>query len=180
MNSFEGLVATIAAAEGFWVQTSLKVNLTKEEKRLIGRPTSPRWEIDVVGYKGADNKVLVIECKSFLDSTGVRSESIVNTNSKDAGRYKLFTDPNLRKVVFSRLSTQLSERDSCKEFPELQLCHAVGKLASDDDRTTLHKHFKKNKWQLWDDLWIKDRLEQLARTGYEDEPSIITAKMLLR
>ena len=28
----------------------MKVELTKEEKRLIGRHSSPRWELDIVGY----------------------------------------------------------------------------------------------------------------------------------
>jgi len=48
MDSFEQLISEILWMEGFWVQTSLKVNLTKAEKRQIGRPSSPRWELDVV------------------------------------------------------------------------------------------------------------------------------------
>jgi Holliday junction resolvase len=38
---------------------------------LIGRPSSPRWDIDIIAYKGAINEVLVVECKSYLDSRSV-------------------------------------------------------------------------------------------------------------
>ena len=54
--------------EGLWVRTSVKVEITKEEKRLIGRPSSPRWEIDIVAYSGRDNLLYAVECKSYLDS----------------------------------------------------------------------------------------------------------------
>jgi len=37
---------------GFWVRTSVKVELTKEEKCLIGRHSSPQWELDIVSYNG--------------------------------------------------------------------------------------------------------------------------------
>jgi len=40
-------------------------------RREIGRPSSPRWELDIVAYSGRDNLLLVVECKSRLDSQGV-------------------------------------------------------------------------------------------------------------
>lgn len=72
MDAFEQLAAELLFANGWWVQTSVKVELTKEEKKQVGRQSSPRWELDVVAYKGATNEILVIECKSFLDSRGVQ------------------------------------------------------------------------------------------------------------
>ncbi len=45
MDAFEQLVAEILWMEGYWVRTSVKVQLTKEEKRQIGRHSSPRWEL---------------------------------------------------------------------------------------------------------------------------------------
>ena len=47
MDAFEQLVSEILWMEGLWVRTSVKVEITKAEKRLIGRPSSPRWEIDI-------------------------------------------------------------------------------------------------------------------------------------
>jgi hypothetical protein len=46
--------------DGYWTATSVKVELTKEEKRKINRPSSPRWEIDVVAYKGSTNELLAV------------------------------------------------------------------------------------------------------------------------
>jgi hypothetical protein len=56
---------------GVLVRTSVHVKLTKPDKVQIGRPFYPRWELDVVGYRGWDNVLQVIECKSYLDSRGV-------------------------------------------------------------------------------------------------------------
>ncbi len=42
MDAFEHLVSEILWAQGYWVRTSVKVALTKEEKVAIGRPSSPR------------------------------------------------------------------------------------------------------------------------------------------
>ena len=89
MDSFENLIASIMEKDGFWTKTEFKVDLTKEEKREMGRPSSPRWELDVLAYKASTNEVLVIECKSYLDSTGVGSDAFTNPESKDATRYKL-------------------------------------------------------------------------------------------
>ena len=72
MDAFEQLVSEILWMEGLWVRTSVKVLITKDEKRLIGRPSSPRWEIDIVAYSGRDNLLYAVECKSYLDSRGVR------------------------------------------------------------------------------------------------------------
>lgn len=53
MDSFESVVSTILERDGYWVKSTFKVGLTKEEKREIGRPSSPRWELDLVAYKGS-------------------------------------------------------------------------------------------------------------------------------
>ena len=63
MDSFELVVASILEREGYWVRASYKVELTKEEKRSIGKPSAPRWEIDVLAYKASTNELLVVECK---------------------------------------------------------------------------------------------------------------------
>ena len=80
MDAFEQVVASILQRKGYWTQTSVKVELTKEEKRAIGRPSSPRWELDVVGYRGSSNELLVVECKSYLDSYGVRASAFDGTD----------------------------------------------------------------------------------------------------
>ena len=39
MDAFETVVSEILWRDGYWVQNSLKVDLTKEEKLAIGRPS---------------------------------------------------------------------------------------------------------------------------------------------
>ena len=68
---FESVVATILKRDGFWVRTSLKVKLAKEVQREIGWPSSPRWEIDIVGCRPGDCLLRMVECKSCLYSRGV-------------------------------------------------------------------------------------------------------------
>ena len=102
MNSFEEVIGAILSAKGFWVRHSFKVDPSKEEKRRIGRPSSPRWELDIVAYKGATNEIFAVECKSYLDSTGVRFQDLSGFNQKYAGRYKPFNHLVLCDVVFSR------------------------------------------------------------------------------
>ena len=95
MDAFESLVSMILRHEGYWTTPSFKVELSKREKRSIDRASSPRWELDLVAYKGSTNELLVVECKSFLDSTGVNFRKGFEPDR----RYKLFTDRKLRTVV---------------------------------------------------------------------------------
>lgn len=148
MDSFESMVAMLLEREGYWVKSSFKVDLTKEEKRIIGRPSSPRWELDLVAYKGLTNELLVVECKSFLDSPGVRFRGFDGSDEKDAKRYKLFNEPILRETVVNRLVLQLIESGSCADSPSVILCLAAGKFASENDRIKIKAHFTDKGWRV--------------------------------
>ena len=141
MNSFEEVVGAILSAKGFWVRHSFKVDLSKEEKRQIGKPSSPRWELDIVAYKGATNEIFAVECKSYLDSPGVRFHDLSGSKQKNSRRYKLFNDLTLRNVVLSRLTAQLREAGSCPSKPTIRLCLAASRIASDADREQLYSYF---------------------------------------
>lgn len=180
MNAFESLVAMLLRRDGYWVQPSFKVELTKEEKRRIGRPSSPRWELDLIAYKGKGNELLVVECKSYLDSPGVRFKGVDGSDAKHAVRYKLFNEDTLRKIVLDRLVTQLVGSGACADSPSVRLCLAAGKIATKDDRSKLRKHFERKRWLLFDDEWLHDRLETVSESGYEDEIATIVAKLLMR
>ncbi len=169
---------TIFENKGYWVKTSFKVDLKKEEKRRIGRPSSPRWELDVVAYKGGNKEILVIECKSYLDSPGVNADGLKNGKYKE--RYKLFNEQTLREVVFARLLSQLVESGSCSEDTTVRLCLAAGKVVSKADREELSEHFGSKGWNFYSDEWIRDELVNLSNGGYENEVSIVTTKILTR
>ncbi len=55
MDYFENLVKRLFESEGYRVKQSVKVNLTKSEKKELGKPGIPRPEIDLVGYKPLEN-----------------------------------------------------------------------------------------------------------------------------
>ena len=180
MDAFETLVAEILWAEGYWVRTSVRVNLTKEEKVLIGRPSSPRWELDVVGYRGRDNVLQVIECKSYLDSRGVTLAALSDPAAAADSRFKLFVDDALRGVVLNRLHTDLAAIGACAADAKVQLGLACGRIATENDRAGLQALFKQRDWQLFEDKWLREQLHKMAKRGYENEVSAVVAKLLLR
>lgn len=180
MDAFEQVVGEILWREGYWVRTSVKVDLTKEEKRAIDLPTSPRWELDIVAYRARDNHLKVVECKSYLDSPGVKLGGFDANNKKESSRYKLFNKPKLREVVFGRLRPQFADSGACLPNSTVTLCLACGRIATDSDREGLRKHFAEQGWELLDEAWLRDRLNHMASGGYENQVSAVVAKLLLR
>ncbi|MFN7843512.1 MAG: hypothetical protein ACK5YR_25645 [Pirellula sp.] len=178
MDSFESIVATILERDGFWVRTSMKVELTKAEKREIDRPSSPRWEIDVVGYRAGDNLLRVVECKSYLDSGGVNI-SAFDTTSKFSGRFKLFNEPTTREVVFRRLVAQLVASKAITPNPKIELCLAAGKIVN-GNVDPIRSHFQAMGWLLFDPEWLRQKLLNIAADGYDNAIAAVTAKLLLR
>ena len=63
MDYFEAIIKTLLEHEGYWVRQSFKVNLTKGEKRAIGRPSIPRPEIDLLAYKPENQEVIAHRSK---------------------------------------------------------------------------------------------------------------------
>lgn len=180
MDAFEQLVSEILWMQGYWVRTSVKVELTKTEKRQIDRPSSPRWELDIVAYSGRDNLLRVIECKSYLDSRGVALRAFDGSDTKSAERFKLFANDKLREVVFNRLRLQFAESGACQPNAEIKLCLACGRIATDVDRAGLHAHFEQKGWELWDEPWLRARLKDMSDRGYENQVSAVVVKLLLR
>ena len=176
MDGFETLVAEILEGEGFWIRRGVKVPLSKEEKHAINRPSSPRWEIDILAYDPCKNLLLAVECKSFLDSPGVDLADL--SGGRYAKRYKLFTEPGLRSVVFSALKADFTARGLCREKPTIQLALAAGNIRRDP--AELRKHFETNGWLLFDVTWLKEKLKALSDGGYVNSVPAIVAKLLLR
>lgn len=178
MDAFEAVISAVLQRQGFWTLTSAKVELTKEEKREIGRHSSPRWELDVIAYRGSDNCVRVVECKSYLDSPGVDCGAFSGRNKKAQERYKLFFDDTLRAVVLRRLESQLVDGEFCRKKPKIQLCLAAGKIKGDEK--WLESHFNANGWLLLGPAYIKSELSKLRDAGYENSVAAVVTKLLLR
>ena len=176
MNAFESIIASILDAEGFWTRTNYKVNLTPEQKKKIGRPTTPRWDIDVVAYRPAENLVRIVECKSWLDSGGVKFRGF-DPATNGTPRFKLFNDDNLAETISQQLMHQLDTDGLLRGKPNFELCLAAPNIY-EKDRQQIQQLFDDNGWSLFDRNWIVTRLAGIAADGYEDSTVSIMAKLL--
>jgi hypothetical protein len=180
MDSFEQVVAEILWAKGFWVRTSVKVNLTKAEKVKIERGSSPRWELDVVAFNARDNVLNVVECKSYLDSPGVQTAGFV-VGTKAAARFKLFNDAKLRETIFTRLATDFVSSGLCRPGPTVRLCLACGNIQK-RSRPEIERRFEEEGWILWDERWLREELKKLGQkeSAYENQIASVVAKLIIR
>jgi hypothetical protein len=178
MDAFESLAADIFWSEGYWVRTGVKVELTREEKIRIARPSSPRWEIDLVAYSPTSNEILALECKSYLDSGGVHAAHF-GEGSRYATRYKLFHDATLRETVLERLRLQMIEGGLCTSDARVHL-GLVHAHATSQNAALLAEIFAANDWLLFGPEWICERLRRMSRGSYENSTAVVVAKLLQR
>ncbi|EIZ1317395.1 hypothetical protein MOU92_004179 [Vibrio parahaemolyticus] len=179
MDYFESIIKTLLEADGYWVKQSFKVNVTKQEKRDIGKPSIPRPEMDLIAYNPKINQVIVMEAKSYLDSPGVRLDSLIGETEIPEGRYKLFTCSNYRAIVFNRLKQDLLELGLCNENTTFVLGLAAGNVYKSQS-AEIKQLFDSKSWVFWSPELIKDKIIKLSSTGYENNPVMITTKILMR
>jgi hypothetical protein len=177
MGKLGRVKSTDFAKSGSLFQSFL--NLTKEEKRKIGKHSIPRPEIDLLAYKPAENTVYAIEAKSFLDSAGVRLSELSETHEIPEGRYKLFTCEKYRETVFYRLKQDLMKNGMGDANTRIILGLAAGNVYQAKSKE-IKELFDSKGWWCWSPEDIRKKVIDLASSGYENEPSIITAKILMR
>lgn len=180
VDAFEQVVASLLERDGFWVRSSVKVELSKAEKRSIGRASSPRWELDLVAYKGKTNELWMVECKSYLDSGGVGMSAFDGSNPGFASRFKLFNEDRLFETVRDRLCAQLIDAGACRAKPKVRLVLVAGRIANSRHRTELHATFKRKGWLLWDEAELRRRLTLLSAESYDNAVASVVSKILLR
>lgn len=179
MDYFEGIIKTLLEHEGYWVRQSFKVSLTKQEKRDIGKHSIPRPEVDILAFKPETNHVIAFEAKSYLDSPGVKLSELDNSYEIPEGRYKLFTCENYRNIVFSRMKQDLLELGMGTPETKITLGLAAGNVYQSKSEE-IRKLFQQQGWEFLSPEDIREKVTDLAAKGYENEPSIITAKILMR
>jgi hypothetical protein len=177
MDAFQSVVAQIFSELGYWTEIDFKVELTKDEKRAIDRPSSPRWEIDVIAYKPRSNQLLAIECKSYLDSHGVAVADLF-ADGRYASRYKLLTEDKIWPVVRGRLVRQLYDQERIAADPSVRLCLAAGKVY--DLENEVKDRLSAIDVDFYGPSWLKGRLEEFASRGYANEIAVVVAKILRR
>ena len=179
MDSFESLVRLLLDREGYWTRISQKVNLTKDEKKRIGKHSIPRPEIDVIAFKPSANEVIAMEVKSFLDSLGVQFDELKEVHAVPQGRYKLFTCENYRDIVFSRLKNDLIESGLADRETRIKIGLAAGKIYA-KDVADIAALFDERDWLLWDPSLIARKLKDLSTIGYENDPYVLASKLIHR
>lgn len=177
MDAFEHIVSEVLQQQGFWTRTNFRVKLTADDKRTIHRHTSPNWEIDVVAYNPSRCELLVVECKSYFDSSGVRADVFEGLRRKDEKLYKLFCDEVLRGVVFNRLVCQLVEAGLCNVTTPV-LCLAAGHIYRNEENR-LKDIFTNRGWRLLGPSSLKFELTKFLDIGYENSITAVVAKVLL-
>jgi hypothetical protein len=179
MDHFEGIISTLLEAENYWIRRSFKVQVAKEEKRQIGKHSIPRPEIDLLALNFAKNEVVAFEVKSFLDSPDVRLAQLQEEREVPEGRFKLFTSERYRVVVLSRLKEELISCGMANADTTVTLGLAAGKIYQGQSGA-VREFMDKRRWLFWAPEDIKRKVIALAERDYENDPTIITAKILMR
>jgi hypothetical protein len=177
MDAFEDLVARLLRREHYWTLQNFKVELSKAEKVEVGKPSLPRPDIDILAYQPVGNRVLWVECKSYLDSGGVHMSAFNGANPKFRERFRVFTDGTYRRVVTDALIRQLVASELVRPQPTIEYWLVAGRIAS-GQAAALSEHFEANGWTLRDRSWIRQTLALLAGDGYEDDVVTMAAKLL--
>lgn len=179
MDYFENIVKRLIEQEGYWVRQSVKVNLTKEEKRLVGKHTIPRPEIDLVGYRASTNELLIIEAKSYMDSGGVDYREIDCSFEIPEGRYKLFTCQNYQNIVFTRLVKEFETSGLICKNPKITFGLAAGNIKNKTEEK-IQTLFDEKGWKLYTPQQIASSILKLSDLAYENDPYVISAKLIKR
>ena len=180
MNAFEEIAKQYLEAEGYWVRQSVKVEISKYDKKAIGLPSMPRPEIDLVALNVKQNELLLLEVKSLLDSYGVWYEAISGEDKeKYTKRFRLFTDSKFREVVTERLREEYLKRGLINEKTKINYALAAGNIHSPADESKIREYFSKPErgWKLFSPKDIKDKIKKFAERGWEDNVVTMTAKL---
>jgi hypothetical protein len=179
MDAFEHVVSLMLQERGYWTRIGYKVELPKDVKKRLGNPSMPRVEVDVLAFSPIRKEVLVVECKSYLDSPGVTADDFDFRDEDKGGKYKLFNKARLREAVLKQLVTQLAKEELCAEQASVHLCLAAGKIRrGNEDRLSIL--FRENGWRLYGPIDVAQAVRKLADKGYDNDVATVVAKILER
>ncbi len=179
MDAFEQIIGQLLEEEKYWVRHSVKIELTPAEKKLIGKPSTPRPEIDIAALDIQTNTIFLLEVKSFLDSPGVYYEHVTAEQTQQEGRYKLLTSENYRVVLWDRLKSDWQHSGHINSETKISFGLIAGKVHKSRE-SELVKYFADKGWLFWGPTIIKEKMKKLATKGYENNAVTIAAKLLTR
>jgi len=177
MDAFESIVAIYFEEKGYWVKGSVKVEISKEDKRLIGTPSMPRPEIDLVAYNPGKNELLLIEAKSYLDSPGVKFNGVSGNDKKDGERYKLFTREQFRNIITKQIRKDFISAGLIDGKTRVKYCLVAGNVYSKDENK-IDNYFLQKKWIFIKPSELRNAVIRLSEKGWENDAVTITAKLI--
>jgi hypothetical protein len=176
MDAFEHIVGLYLQEKNYWTRHSVKVDLTKEDKQEIELPTIPRPEIDLVAYNPVSDTLILIEAKSYLNSTGVTIGGLSGTNKKTIERYRLLNNKTYQKVVTKRLVESFIENKIIKKTTKVKYALAAGNVQKKSLKDVAD-YLSKNGYLYFDPVDIKQTIKNLASKGWDDNIITLTAKL---
>lgn len=180
MDAFETIAARFFEVQGFWTRVGVKVEITKPEKVALNNKSMPRPEIDVVAWKPSTNELLIIECKSYLDSTGVRVEHLHGDPAFENDKFKLFNRAALRELIVKALIRQLrAEGLFVGPDPAVQFVLIAGKIYSKQEDLVRAK-CEEAGWRFITPKELAEGVRRFAKRGYENDVITIVTKLLER
>lgn len=180
MDAFEQIAARLFEVQGYWTRIGYTVDLTKQQKRDIGKPSMPRPQLDIVAFKPGANEILVVECKSYLDSPGVHFDHFHGEEDAEDDVYKMFNRQRLRDVVLSSVVDQLRREGLIgAATPTVRLVLVAGNITSGSE-PKLRKLFNEKGWTLVTPQEVVAGLRAFADRGYENDVITLVTKLLTR
>ncbi len=176
MDAFEHIVGLYLQEKNYWIRHSVKVDLTKEDKAAIELPTIPRPEIDLVAYNPVSDTLILIEAKSYLNSSGVTIGGLSGTDTKTKDRYRLLNNMTYQRVVTTRLVESFIKNNIIRPSTKVKYALAAGHVQPKSS-TAIAEYLSKKGYLYFDPVDIKQTIKNLANKGWDDNIITVTAKL---
>jgi hypothetical protein len=170
MDAFESIVAAIFEAQNYWVRRNVRLELPLESRRTRN---SPRVEIDMIVLSQTKAELLVVECKSFLDSKGVRANAFLRPTPRSEKRYRLFLDSQYWSTVRNGVVNQL---DLQGHQLRIQRCLVAGNVVGPSE--PLMELASQSDWVFRDREWVRSGLKDLQKGLYTNDAVVMALKLM--
>lgn len=177
MDAFESIVAIFLDSMGYWVKQSVKVTISKEEKKLIGSSAMPTPEIDLVAYNPKKDELILIEVKSFLDSGGVEEGGVKGTNEKTKSRYRLLNNATYQNIISNKLRQLFIEKGFITQSTVIKYALAAGNV-DPKSYTEIKNYLDQKGYYFYEPSEIQKAILKLQSSVYLNDSVTMTVKLL--
>ncbi len=123
--------------------------------------------------------MIAFEVKSFFDSPGIVLTHFTPSHDLPEGKYKMFTCAPYRDIVFKQLRADLVSQNLITSNFKIKLGLIAGN-GRKPDIENIRALFQKQGGEFWAPEDVKAKVKHFASEGYENDPAVITTKILER